>query len=388
MNCPKCGTILQPNVKFCKKCGTNVESLCRYGDNIKNSVYDSSSCHKDQYNYSYNYSNKTEPKYNINASHADQFDYTYLYSKYNYNPTQNSSDEKYLESYVGPNYNSIKNSKFSFGALIFGGYYFLYRKYWSYAFLFFFITIASTLLLGEIADIVNLIIRIFMATKFNEAYLSKVEQKVEQIKQSNFDKTSNELLDECRKKGGVSLSAAIITPIIVVVIAAIIFSYLTLTGNTDYLSESLTEETEKISNENTNITDTNNFISLTYKLPEDVKLLSATYNYRFYQYNDPSINTTCNIRISTEDNTQTSYQLLTNKISKTIGMTINPINQMTKHTYLWDYVHLESSTKSQTFYATTYDNNLYLIETYDYNPTITKCNEIYAELLNSLTFKQ
>ena len=35
-----------------------------------------------------------------------------------------------------------------------------------------------------------------------------------QIKLINFDKTSTELLDECRKRGGVSLNSAILIPII------------------------------------------------------------------------------------------------------------------------------------------------------------------------------
>ena len=63
MNCPKCGAILQANSKFCKFCGTNIKyaNNCKYGDNISNSKYDSSSCHNEQYNYSYNYSNKTKP---------------------------------------------------------------------------------------------------------------------------------------------------------------------------------------------------------------------------------------------------------------------------------------------------------------------------------------
>ena len=224
MKCPKCGATLQPNVRFCKFCGTGIKYVtsCQYGDNISNSAYDSSSCHIQQYNYSYNYSNKTKPDYNLNQSHEDQYNYNNQYSnKYNYIKTETIGDEKYLEVYVGQNYNIIKNSKFSIGTLLFGGFHLLYRKLYFYAILYFFIIISANILIPEYADIIRIIVNFVCAFKFNSLYMEQVEKKVEQIKQSNFDKTSMELLEECRKQGGVSLKSAILIPIIITIIVII-----------------------------------------------------------------------------------------------------------------------------------------------------------------------
>ena len=236
MNCQNCGSILQQNAKFCKRCGTKVISAtCQYGDNIANSPYDASSCHNSQYNYSYNYSNKKEPTYNLNASHKDQYDYNYIYSKFNYIPTTTVGDEKYIEAYIGPNYSNIKNNNFSIATLLFGGFYMLYRKMYSLAFIYFILDLLSTILLKDFSKIINFAIRIVMAIKFKKLYLEKVERKVEQIKQSNLDKTSNELLNECQKKGGVSIKSAIIIPIISLIIILFGIIYLELTNKIDLI---------------------------------------------------------------------------------------------------------------------------------------------------------
>lgn len=123
MNCPKCGTILKPNVKFCRQCGTQVSSIntnqtthldqYQYSFNFSNEEkpkynVDSLEGHEKQYNYSYDYSNKTTPDYNLNASHQEQNDYNYLYSKFNYIPTQTAGDEKYIEAFVGKIIKTLK----------------------------------------------------------------------------------------------------------------------------------------------------------------------------------------------------------------------------------------------------------------------------------------
>lgn len=387
MNCPKCGTILQPNVKFCKRCGASISQKTSLNSN---STLD----HDQQYNYSYNYSNKEKPDYNTNASHADQYDYNYLYSKFNYVGTQTAGDERYIESYIGPNYSTIKSGRFSISAFIFGGFYMLYRKMYSYAFLYFALIIASNILLDGFSDAVNIAINIIMAFKFNTSYLAHVERKVEQIKQSNFDKTSTELLEECRKKGGVSLNAAVLIPIIIIVITTIVFLYFGYTTIVDLPSneqyEEQTTNTNQYNNEETDqtqISTANSFHSLTYTVPDNTRVTSEgrTYKYYLYEESDPKI--TCYIRITTMDgNYITAEESLTNKISNSRYTQVSSIKQVTKNNHNWYYVDLESQLESKTYYATNYNDKIYTIEKADYTSTQTKCSEVYTEFIDSVKF--
>ena len=106
MKCLKCGAYVYSSDKFCRSCGATLNSeTCQYGDNISNSKYDSSSCHEQQYKYSYEYSNQTKPTYNMAATHQEQFNYsaTYSYdqSKYDYAYSPNDSgDGKYIKAYI------------------------------------------------------------------------------------------------------------------------------------------------------------------------------------------------------------------------------------------------------------------------------------------------
>ena len=383
MNCPKCGTILQTNAKYCKRCGTNVESTCKYGDNISKSVYDSSSCHNTQYNYSYSYSNKTKPNYNINASHQEQMDYNYFYSQYNYKPTQTMGDERYIEAYVSENYKSIKNSKFSLGAFFFGGFYYLYRKYWSFAFIYFLATIASTFCLGAYADIFNIFVNIVMALKFNEKYMMYVEQKVDQIKQSNFDKTSTELLEECHKKGGTSMKCAIGIPLIALIIIGIAFIYLVTEGYINMDSDIITtDETTQIDTTNIDTTNYETLNSLTYKLPENTRITNSGPNYKYYIYENNDYTTNCFIRVTSETSDQSAYNNLESKVILQ-NYSINPI---TKNNHVWYYLNQDTANSSTTYYSINYENQLYTIETSDYSQTTNTCDEVYTEFLNTVNF--
>lgn len=404
MKCPKCGATLQPNVKFCKFCGTGIKYVtsCQYGDNIANSAYDSSSCHIQQYNYSYNYSNKTKPNYNLNQSHEDQYNYNNQYSnKYNYIKTETIGDEKYLEVYVGQNYNIIKNSKFSIGTLLFGGFHLLYRKLYFYAILYFFIIISANILIPEYADIIRIIVNFVCAFKFNSLYMEQVEKKVEQIKQSNFDKTSMELLEECRKQGGVSLKSAILIPIIItiIVIIGMIAIYGTKIIN-EFESYSNEEEVlnnnyndEEINADKTHFEDnqikeiipsTTHYTKISQKLNnlnyEIQTNFTPTYvhdNYTFYT-NYEIANNQCEIHIKTEAKTQGEfYNQIENSVYK--------INKVRINNKIWSLYEASNLDEELNYYTYYYNNKLYIVQTRaeknDY-----QCTTLQNEMLKTLNF--
>lgn len=188
MNCQKCNNPIELNDKFCRNCG----------EAVKNE-------HSDQFNYNYNYSNQTAPSYDMNANHQTQYAYSY-----NYSTSETSEDDIYVQSYVGQNYNKLKNTKFSIPAFFLGPTYLLYRKVWGYAILYIIINIITTFILPELEMPIELAINLFLGFNFSKLYMKKARTDVEKIKNENLDKTTQQLIELCRKKGGTSIIAPIL----------------------------------------------------------------------------------------------------------------------------------------------------------------------------------
>ncbi|MBQ3511002.1 MAG: zinc ribbon domain-containing protein [Bacilli bacterium] len=386
MKCLKCGAYVYSSDKFCRSCGTTLnEDTCQYGDNIANSKYDSSSCHVKQYDYSTAYSNTkkdSDTKYTSSYEYDDK--YTIDQSKFDYAmPTDSGGDDKYVKAYIGQNYQSIKKMKFSFPSLIFGPWYLLYRKVWGYAIGIFIISIAAAILLSsDIADIINTFINVFLAFKFQSIYMKQAEENVEQIKQQNLDKTTNELLDICRKKGGTSSKAPAIIILIAVILIPIIAMYVYTNDSVDVENENNTEIVEEVDEEN------NEF---TYTLPQGfIKAYGSGFYNRFeYQVNNSikcnlTIDKTTLIRNYPDEKTYLEKKM--NIVANTTNKPI-PVMSLNLNGKDWKYMNLETPQRSETMYAYKTDKEIYVIKTYDYkinNQSNTICKTKYNEFLNSV----
>lgn len=392
MICPKCGTLLKSTAKFCKQCGTQVNtttevtgthsSQYQYQFNYSNHEkpkynVDSLEGHEKQYDYSYNYSNHENPKYNLNSSHQEQDEYNYIYSKFNYIPTQTTGDEKYLEAYVGPSYKSLKNSKISIGTIFLGIFYIIYRKLYSLALIYFLLTLSSNVLLGEYSNIVNIIIRIFIAFKFNELYLAHAERKVEQIKQSNFDKTSTELLDECRKKGGVALTPAIILTIIIMTLMPL----LTAIIKDVYIEK---DTTEVIKNEKQN---TSQIKDLSFSTPDILLPVSTSEEYHSYYYNGSA---DCLVTLRSQNNNylHTTAENYLEKSSYGFGpyASATDITTNKSQNVNWKKIQIRNEDQEFQIYAVMKDDILYTIEVANSQTYSKKCSKVYKDLVNTTKF--
>ena len=382
MKCIKCGGYVYNSDKFCRICGATIKNdNCQYGDNIKNSKFDSSSCHEKQYNYSYEYSNIKQT--NDKNTHADQYDYSNKlsidYSKYNYiNTVTDSGDDKYVKAYIGKNYEIIKKSKFSILTFFLGPWYLLYKKLWSPAIALIIINIAAQVLLPEsISNLISWIANGIAATNFQKLYLKQAEIKVESIKQQNLDKTTNELLEICAKKGKpiVNLKALLIIAIIIVIILPITSMFL-------FLGEEL-----NIDNPTPTTTSTIN-----YTKPEDLILLESGPDYSAFKYYTNS--TTCNITINRYDlgtiyETAEEY-LETYEIEKKYNEEITGVFPIDINNQTWSYASLISSTREETHYAYRANNEIYVIKTYNPKNSIAdniSCRKKYNEFIDTITIE-
>ena len=386
MKCLKCGAYVYSSDKFCRSCGTTLtEENCQYGDNISNSKYDSTSCHGKQYDYSNTYSHTkkdSDTKYTQSYEYDDK--YTIDQSKYAYAMTTDSGgDDKYVKAYIGQNYQSIKKMKFSFPALIFGPWYLLYRKVWGYAIAIIIISIAAQFLLtSDLKDFVNIIMNIFVACKFQSIYMKQAEDKVEQIKQQNLDKTTNELLDICRKKGGTSTKAPAIIIISALILIPIIAMYVYTNDTVDVENENNNEIVEEVEEEN------NEF---TYTIPQGfIKAYGSGFYNRFeYQVNNSikcnlTVDKTTLIRNYPDEKTYLEKKM--NIVANTTNQPI-PVMSLNLNGKNWKYMNIETPQRSETMYAYKTDKEIYVIKTYDYkinNQANTICKTKYNEFLNSV----
>lgn len=386
MKCLKCGAYVYSSDKFCRSCGTTLtEENCQYGDNISNSKYDSTSCHGKQYDYSNTYSHtKKDSDTKYTQSYEYDNKYTIDQSKYAYAMTTDSGgDDKYVKAYVGQNYQSIKKMKFSFPTLIFGPWYLLYRKVWGYAIAIIIISIAAQFLLtSDLKDFVNIIMNIFVACKFQSIYMKQAEDKVEQIKQQNLDKTTNELLDICRKKGGTSTKAPAIIIISALILIPIIAMYVYTNDTVDVENENNNEIVEEVEEENN---------AFTYTIPQGfIKTYGSGFYNRFeYQVNNSikcnlTVDKTTLIRNYPDEKTYLEKKM--NIVANTTNQPI-PVMSLNLNGKNWKYINIETPQRSETMYAYKTDKEIYVIKTYDYkinNQTNTICKTKYNEFLNSV----
>lgn len=127
----------------------------------------------------------------------------------------NNIEEKMISSYIGKNYEKLKNKHFSLSSLFFGWEYLAFRKFYSLLLIYIIPTTILTIVLGAKEYlIIGIILNIILAFIFNKLYLNDVKKKVNKIKDSNPKASEDELVKICSKKGGRSL----ILPTIILII--------------------------------------------------------------------------------------------------------------------------------------------------------------------------
>lgn len=364
MNCPRCNMPVQNNSKFCTNCGENLNNN-----------------HNNQYNYSYNYSNKTDPNYNMNTNHLDQYNYSNNYSYNNY--YTNSSDDVYLKAYVGENYEKIKNTRFSLPTFFLGGYYLLYRKLWLYAILYIIINFFATIYIDtDYGVMISLALNLFFSFKFASLYLAKAGNDIDKIKQQSLDKTNQEILALCRKKGGTNLVVPIILIVIITIISFIIFFAA--------LADDITKELENNYQEQF----TNEMYDLSYELPSQVTSIYKNKDFQKLVYDGDDLNL-CKYYITANDHLTTykteeaylkSSPYITEEDQEKLQIVPTVINETP-----WKCLTIENSGESHTECAVIYNERIYSIENIQHKFNGTKdpiCGIKFNELLNSTQLKK
>ena len=117
------------------------------------------------------------------------------------NKTNNvtGTDIKAAKAFVGENYQNFVNGGFNIGAFFFGPLYYFYRKMYLYGFI--------LLIIEGTLSPLALIIRIVCGFITNGIYLNFVSEKVKEL---SSQYSGDELINQCKQKGGTSNIAIII----------------------------------------------------------------------------------------------------------------------------------------------------------------------------------
>ena len=269
------------------------------------------------------------------------------------------SEEKYIEAYVGKNYDKILNSNFSWPTFLFSIIYLLYRKLWLFSLLYFVISFLIALIfdyileLYTLSSLLSIILSFIVALKFKDLYLYKINKDITKIKESTNDE--DKILSLCKKKGGVS----IIVLGIAIVVYLIVFIF-TFREEYDDVFNQLNNNTEEI------------IINLDYTVPSGFKNNYSSDTYSSYEYIDEYNN--CSFIIQKMHNTYDNEMDFLYSVYQE-----GNINNITINNNIWYFFN----DKNTYVYALINDDILYTLNYY-INAEDGVCTNYLNELTNSL----
>lgn len=143
---------------------------------------------------------------------------------YNNQTIQNNiiNDDELIDAYIGPNATKLKNGTFSANTFFFGIFYILYRKMWIMGILLFVVNQIVEFCLPSFSFVISLTLNIIISIEFKKIYLKHVIDEVNKIKQENPNISQEQLLQICKKKGGISILSILILGLLYVIL--VIFS--------------------------------------------------------------------------------------------------------------------------------------------------------------------
>lgn len=323
MFCPKCNSKLDDKEKFCKYCGANLLKMVQHTDCTVDGV--------------------------------------------------SISEEDLLKSYVGFQYEKIVNNSFSFPTFLFSIYYTLYRKMWLISLIWFLFDIVISFIFdGYTCILIFLFVNAFIAVNFSNLYLQLVKKRVQKIKQNNNNKTNEDIINLCKKKGNTSILALILslfTMLIFVIFTVVFFFAVELFSDIEVEDNNMT----------TNL--------LQYELPSGFSNTNEYFN-NYQRFSYMSSTDYCTIKIKMKKNYQNKslddyfktsiYSSLEDKVSDIESKKINGTN--------WNYVSISNSKSTRHYLATIKNRDIYEIEYSIYQDDTKYCTNNYEKFINSLDF--
>ncbi|MBP3461288.1 MAG: DUF2628 domain-containing protein [Bacilli bacterium] len=310
------------------------------------------------------------------------------------------SDVNLLVAYIKKNQDKILKNKFSIPAFIFNGYYLLYRKIYGLGFLICFIT--SLLLMAYtyfknniilyITVMLMFIISILLGLFTNKNYLEKCYKEITKIKKIN--KSEEELIKKCNKKGGTSIIKMILIVILIFIITNIINSIIFPIIKNNTKQEEKNNNTVEVNPIDVQLQKYNGYLlhdtsininnEFSITIPTTFKASMMNSDYAIdYEYSD-QLNS-CGFSLKGVENYTSSNKLIQEmaEYNNVIDIKTNTINNIK-----WDSFISTTSLETTYIHATTKNNKVYLFEYKINNEDNNKvCTNYYNNILKTVKLK-
>lgn len=362
MNCQNCNSNINQGESFCRVCGTKVQQNVQ---TIANEV---------------NQNMQSVQQITQTVNNYDQP----IYNNYQYQKNTRDDNNILIDAYIGKNIDKLKDGKFSFNVLFLGIIYVLYRKMWLLGLLWFISFLIVTLFLPSFSYILALAANVIIAINFKKWYLKHVEEKVEKIKLENQDKTQEQLIMICSQKGGTTIwpIAAFVIFYIMLVIFIFIFMIAAIIGATEEKDNKTLEQ----NNNSSNIMREFNNLSLT--LPTNFK--EGDYNSDYYEsYSILSDTDYCRLSLikSYSSAYDTPKEYLEKNVYSSASDKVSNIEEEQINGNTWNTLSVEKTSNTIYNYATTNNDEIYIVEFVIYDDETNICSTAHSEIINSLNFK-
>lgn len=242
MVCKNCGHTLLENEKFCTMCGNYVDEVSHTSQVKKNNIIISEEPpemkNRDDY---YDASSLVSINNNNDVTSPPPNNFSDI-NRRDSHPEIQMNENRYdrlLEAYIGEDYQEIVRKKINIYAFLFNLFYFLYRKMYIIGILgliiLWIIAIKHTIFIIPYIGVIALLSGVL----FNPIYLKIADIKIKRIRKNNSSTDDFELMEVCRKKGGVNAVIALLIYLIFIVsIIGTLFSFkLFLNGKDKYWEE-------------------------------------------------------------------------------------------------------------------------------------------------------
>lgn len=300
-----------------------------------------------------------------------------------------------LKAFVGKKFQKIQMSPFNFGAFLFGGFYFLFRRMYLYGFIAYIIELLVLLFSPNVIGLaITAVLRLIYAFVVNYLYIKFANKSVINIKHKFSKNNLNELVQICSKKGGTDfLGAFLLNLLFNACIGAILINYVAkdLFGNIFNHSSSPTIE-EIIEKEEFNgEIKYNNFDVLTkfsFVVPDG---FVRTENTEKFEYNYTSVNVgdnnACVFSFAVVDGYKKSSDLI-NDLASYYNMT-NSIDFTISAGLEWNTFYVDGEIGKKYYRSTLYDNKVFLFEYLSgINTPEGVCDSYLVSVLDSIDLKE
>mgnify|MGYP003291176986 CR=1 FL=1 len=325
--CKKCGAQLQENDIFCYFCGATVEKT--KSNNEVDKHYESTSI----------------------------------------------SNDNLIKTYVRENVDKIKAGKFSFPTLFLGPIYFIYRKMTLAAILWIILNVVAIFI--PYGTLLMLLANIILAIKFNEFYLETVGNRVEKIKEQNQDKSSDEILNIVKKKGGVSIAGIVITVFLLTFIITTVFVYFATVSTTSYIKHEFDNTMKEMQKDD----------YFDYTIPKEFKAGTISDYYKRYSFYGDNSYCSINIQNSSSRLYDDTTEYLKHRVYVSGTDKVSEITQKDINGELWLHQTVETSYSKKYYYAIE-NKDRYHVIIYEINRDKDNfCSKSHEKFLSSLKLK-